>query len=508
MSDQDVRDALRSEARLVVIEAPAGCGKTHQGAEFASDLAEADRTGRPLILTHTHAACSTFAERTRRAQAHIDIRTIDSLVVEIASAYHIGLGLPADPATWAREHPKNGFAQLCQKTAKLLNRHPMIARALALRHRTVVCDEHQDATGDQHTIVSALMNQGARLRIFADPMQRVFRNKPLKGASPACEWEDLKANADIVRELGHPHRWEQGCSELGKWTLQARSVLKSGGSIDLTKDLPASVAVVFAENQAKRRGSYQVPGHARRAIDAFQERHSSLLVLTRYNRTTRSIRAFFNRRIPLWEGHVRTALDRLVVELNAKRGDLDGIAAAAVAFLNDVGKGLGPSTFGDRFKKEINSRCAKPAKGRPARIQELARLLLDQPDHRGVARMLRQLAELSETDPVFADIAIDCRREFWDAVKIGGYETADAGLAEITNRRTHARPMPPPRAISTIHKAKGLEREAVIVMPCDATTLPEGQESRCLLYVALSRATRRLMLVASRENPTPLLTIS
>ncbi len=41
-------------------------------------------------------------------------------------------------------------------------------------------------------------------------------------------------------------------------------------------------------------------------------RNTSLLILTRYNDTARSFRGFFNRRIPLWEGHTRTGLEKLV----------------------------------------------------------------------------------------------------------------------------------------------------------------------------------------------------
>lgn len=51
MSDKSVAEALRSDARLVVVEAPGGCGKTYQGAEFARDAAPALGGGRLLILT-------------------------------------------------------------------------------------------------------------------------------------------------------------------------------------------------------------------------------------------------------------------------------------------------------------------------------------------------------------------------------------------------------------------------------------------------------------------------
>jgi len=110
MSDASVRAALRSDERLVVIEAPAGCGKTHQGADYVLDIAGVGQ-GRVLILTHTHAACSVFAERTRRIGSRVEIRTIDGLIGQVAGAYHLGLGLPADTATWARRN-KDGYAHL------------------------------------------------------------------------------------------------------------------------------------------------------------------------------------------------------------------------------------------------------------------------------------------------------------------------------------------------------------------------------------------------------------
>lgn len=61
----------------------------------------------------------------------------------------------------------------------------------------------------------------------------------------------------------------------------------------------------------------------------------------------------------------------------------------------------------------------------------------------------------------------------------------------------------PARAISTIHKAKGLEAPNVVIMPCNATTFRE--KDRRLLYGAISRASRTLTLVVSRSNPSPII---
>jgi UvrD-like helicase C-terminal domain len=200
------------------------------------------------------------------------------------------------------------------------------------------------------------------------------------------------------------------------------------------------------------------------------------------------LRAFFNRRVSLWEGHTRTGLENLVDALAFAQSDPTAIAAATVAFLGEVCKGFSPTAFGDRFEQEARDGCARPCRGKPAEVQNLARFLVNEPNHYGVAKMLRKLFELASNDPHFTDVKIDCHREFWEAGCLGDFENAEAGLAEIAHRRTYSRPKPPDWAISTIHKAKGLECDSVIVPPCNANKFPDSEYARCLLYVALSRA--------------------
>lgn len=507
MSDASVSAAIRSDAQLVVVEAPAGCGKTYQGADYANALSGGLGAQRMLILTHTHAACSVFAGRTRAAGSRVEIATIDSLIASIASAYHAGLGVPADIAAWVRQH-KDGYSELALRVAALLRRHPMVSAATARRYPVVLCDEHQDSSGDQHAIVMALAEQGSRVRIFADPMQRIFPDKPVRGALPRYDWNGLTSAAQVFERLDSPHRWNRGgCSDLGAWTLKARETLKNNGRIDLRSGLPDSVKVVFAENQSQARMGIQLASVQRKPIDDFEKSQSSLFVLTRYNDTARGIRAMFLRRLPIWEGHTRHGLDRLVAAVQAGTGDSAAIARAVVTFMDDIGKGFSPSAFGDRFIREAIEGCTKSASGKPALIQELARLLTVEPDHRGVSKMLRRLREMKEQQAAFGAIEIDYSKEFWEAVRLGDYESPGIGLADITHRRTYTRPTPPMRAISTIHKAKGLECESVILLPVNADTFPDKEDARCLLYVALSRATHHLQLVLSRTNPSPLFMI-
>lgn len=507
MSDQSVSAAVRSNARLVVVEAPAGCGKTHQGADCANALCGARDAQRTLILTHTHAACSVFAGRTKGSGSRVEIATIDSLIAGIAGAYHVGLGLPADTAAWVRGR-KDGYGELALRVAALVKRHPMIATATSRRYPVVLCDEHQDSSGDQHAIVMALAAQGSRVRIFADPMQRIFPDKPVKGALPRYDWNALTGSAQAFERLDFPHRWNRGgCPDLGMWTLKARETLQNKDRIDLRSGRPKSVQVVFAENVTRAPLGFQLDKVQRKPIDSFEQAQTSLLMLTRHNDTALGIRTAFFRKLPIWEGHTRSGLEDLVQVLQNGGGDPSAVAAAVIAFMDHVGKGFSPTAFGNRLSQEVAQGCTKQASKTPALIQELARLLIAEPDHRGVSKMLRRLDELRGQHKAFADIKIDHQKEFWEATRLGNYDTADLGLAEITHRRTYTRPSPPARAISTIHKAKGLECESVILLPVNAATFPDKDDARCLLYVALSRATHRLQLVLSRSNPSPLFII-
>jgi hypothetical protein len=121
---------------------------TEAGISVPSLEDDGKMAGEPLYRVRVRgtedleAACSVFADRTRGSAQRVEIRTIDSLIVHVATAYHAGLSLPADVATWARR-TANGYAHVGLKVAGLLRRHPMIASTLARRFPTVICDEHQ-----------------------------------------------------------------------------------------------------------------------------------------------------------------------------------------------------------------------------------------------------------------------------------------------------------------------------------------------------------------------------
>jgi hypothetical protein len=509
MSDDAVAKLLDSDSPLVVIEAPAGCGKTFQGSKYARRAASAIGTGRLLVLTHTHGACSVFAANTKEAGSKVEIRTIDALIAQIAGAYHKSLGLPANPCSSAWRDGGKGFEIMGKRVAELLAHQPMIAAALARRYPIIICDEHQDSSSDQHAIIMALHSSGARLRIFGDPMQRLFGAKSDKAvAQDRARWDALKTQGES-EQLKKAHRWKDTAPELGEWILDARGKLRAGEQIDLTGNLPSGLSVLYAENTSPTPKAIMIAKDERKPIDNLVSTPGQMMILGGNNGTIDALHSFWGRRFPIWEGHTREGLGNLVDTCFSRAGDAPAVAEEFIRFVQSVGTGFSASSHGDRLMKELGEACAKPTKGKPANIQELARLILQGPNHRGVSSALRKLAELiASHGDGFDEVVINYKCEFNDAIRLGEYENPEEGFAELARRRSHANPMPPAKALSTIHKAKGLQCDNAIIMACDGTRFSSTDYARSKMYVALSRAMKSLTLVVSRNDPSPILRIA
>ncbi|WP_161814141.1 ATP-dependent helicase [Steroidobacter agaridevorans] len=509
MTSEEVGVLLKSSKPLVVVEAPAGCGKTYQGAKFACfEAANMNDGGRALVLTHTHAACSQFSKEAKANARRLEIRTIDSLVAHIATIYHKSLGLPPDPPTWARRQGDDGFSELARRVAQLLSQKKMICAALADRYPVIVADEHQDSSKEQHDIILSLHAAGARLRIFGDPMQLIYEKTKSRVKRSQDRWSALKSAGEFAK-LDYPYRWQGGSMELGKWVLRARETLKHGGAIDLTKTLPSGLNILFADNIAASRSVYQPKDGQRKPIDNVLAKAKSMLVLTGQNENVEALRAFWGRTIPIWEGHVRGPLGTLALEVASHCGDERKIAGATVDFIQKICVGFSPTSHSKRFHAEIASACSKATVGKPALIQELARCILAEPNHAGVSKCLIRFRELVQAKTAgFSDIHIDYARELLDAIRLGDFCDVETGLTELHRRRAFLRPMPPDKAISTIHKAKGLECDNAMIIACDARQFSHTDYARSRLYVALSRAKRSLTLVISKDKPSPLFKIA
>jgi hypothetical protein len=281
-------------------------------------------------------------------------------------------------------------------------------------------------------------------------------------------------------------------------------VLERGDRIDLRSGLPPEVRVLVASNVAERHGHYRLASAPAGQLRAYVEGLERVLVVGATNAVARAIRAQLGRRIPLWEGYVRDALSALVLGVQEASGDAPTVADHLLAFLGEVGTGFTASGDGASLLQDVRDGCTRARRGKPLAVQPMAVAIVDSPDHRGVAKAIAHLRHLRRTDGRFSEINFDHAAEVDDAIALGTFDDMNEGMEELQRRRTAARRQPPVKAVSTVHKAKGLETAHAILVACDSERFPDKGQFRCLLYVALSRAMEGVTLVVCGDKPSPL----
>ena len=333
-------------------------------------------------------------------------------------------------------------------------------------------------------------------------MQAIY--EPHEMAAWNARWSQFQAMADERVELETPHRWENGAYELGEWVRATRLALRDGREVDLRGHLPRGLFLFRADNTAQHHERYILTKEDRNVIDSFVRTRSELLVLASANGTVRGLRAFFNRSIPIWEGHTRNAMTRLYFCCAQNQGNPQAVASAFIDFVQTVSVGFTDSGFANVFRREVDESCTGARRQKSAKIQSIARLIVESPDHRGVARALAALNDLVRTDPQFGEVRLDLSREFKESARLSDYDNIDDGLSKLNLHRSLFRTPLPAKAVSTVHKAKGLEKESVLLLPCDKSHFAATEYKRRLLYVAISRASKCLAIVVPRQNPSPL----
>ena len=505
MDDKKVFDLLQSSDSLVVIDAPAGCGKTYQGAKYAESVAAQIVRGKCLILTHTHAARTVFSSRTKNFKQKIQILTIDSFILSLASIYFNTLDIPKDVTSWVKDQGDKGYINLASKVLKLLHKKPNITAVISAWYPVVICDEHQDSSKQQHEIIMAINKAGSLVRIFGDPQQMIYSNKS-ELRTNLERWSALKAQGRSG-SLDFPHRWKDKNEELGHWILKCRDTLKQGKKINLSNVIVPGLKILKADNYSQKAQGFMFGGDERKDFASEVKKFSNLLILASTNQTVRDINSILFRSVPIWEGHTREPLSKLVKCLTENSGNPLLVTSGALDFLYAVSVGFSKSSHGDRLIKEVVTECKQKTKGKPLLIQNLSRCLMLEPNHCGVSTLLSKLnSYIKDGEIGFESVVIDLKREFYEAINLGKYESAIDGERALQAKRSHSKLSLPAKCISTVHKAKGLECESVIITACDKKHFADSDKNRNLLYVALSRATQNLTIVLSDVAPTPLFT--
>ena len=222
-------EAMLSSPRAFAVAA-AGCGKT----ELLGQLVADQRSGRQLVLTHTHAGVAAIKRRLADMSVSHDKFHLDTIAgwclrygaaYPTISGYHPGA--ESDP-DWTATYP--GAERVC--------RTALGRRILSASYDGVLIDEYQDCSVKQHALVSALA-ECLPCRGVGDPLQTIFgfRNDPV------VLWTTIQSDFEVMSDaLTEPWRWrrEGRNTALGQWLVDARRQLETTGRLVVADDAPVT----------------------------------------------------------------------------------------------------------------------------------------------------------------------------------------------------------------------------------------------------------------------------
>lgn len=497
MGLSEVRKKLRSRAPIILIEAPAGFGKTYESVAAARDLSGSLEDGQKiLLLAHTNTAIRTFRTRLTDLGTKCEAMTLDSFALGNVAPYAKELGLPSPLRVGGDAIP---FPVLAEKLNELYGRSETIVRATASRYPIIILDEHQDAREAQHSFVMTLARVGgSRLLIFGDPMQAIFSFNP---EDNLVNWPDLMLEANVSDELTDPQRWHSE-PVLGNWIKDARTTLKAGGN-PAWSTAPEAVSIFrLSELDNIRQFStaplYMVSEMLQSLLNSCQ---GSVALLTKWNANVTGLQRAITRRLRLNEGSdFKPAYDILPNVIDAV-GNPIALCEQILKLLKETSTGCNKNfttRVTNRLRPEgVNLRGS----GKMQSFLELLQPLYNEPSLEtwcGVVEQIRRKPPDS--------IGI----EQPDCFHVLGAMRVNEGdpLIALDNAGRERRSWTPQheRTVSSIHKVKGQEYDNIILCHCSAEQFPDNMDARKLLYVAMSRAKRRIVILTSKESPSPLLT--
>lgn len=499
MTLAELRWALRSEAPSVLVEAPAGCGKTFEAASLAVDaIVQLPSQCQVLLLAHTNAAVQEFSQRTKNIRSRVRVATIDAFCLDLVEPYASALGLPTPLRPMVGlGRDRIGFETLAPKALELLTRAPTIARLVAARHPIIILDEHQDARPDQHAVVRRVAEVGgARLRIFGDSMQAIYERRN----EPSVEWDLLEREADLRFYLDAPQRWRH-VQELGDWIMLARSELRSGRPLPL-RGCPPMVRVSQVPGLPDVGFGAGRPHLMAKPLQQFLRRsiRERSAILARRNAAVWGLHTVAYGGVVVNEGADCDEAYRALEQAIAASGHPGRLAAVLVGMLDRLSNGV----TADR-KRSLSKAFGETTitVGRHRELRDFILALQPIYDCPDVSSFCRVVGAILRSPPDWLTIRLPACLHLLSRLRPGdGTEPRTELDAVLMARKLSLRR--PSRSVGTVHKAKGWEFEHVLVAHFSATHFPDDIMGRRLAYVALSRATRSVEVLVPGLAPSPL----
>ena len=560
--DPDHDAVLDADAEHLVVTAPPGTGKTclsvRLAAKAASSLASSERV---LVLTFSNQARSQLEREASRQltpglRRRIHITNYHRFFWQGVSAYRRALGLPmrldigsvqrrqkalesAEPALAPapRDDPglieslaehafpefrdgrtpnekslsrllktvhleqQNGrlvFDDLGALFWSILKLFPRVEQAYTTRYTTVIADEHQDASALQDAVVRRLGQQ--RLIVFADDMQLIHE---FRGASQARLNQHLD-DAGQVLTLRTPHRWH-GAPRHREWLIAFRHSLQGGSVPD---GLPNRLRI--QRSRAQRGFNGMKPLVLRAVTLAFGDSSSSVAVLTRGNKEASELRSYLSRKglFPRQIGTQDFEEARHDIEHLPRLASLQAIAVQCLDRLQAQVPTLDGAVINQirgRLRDDGVDFVRAGTHARPV-LRALEAIYCDGP--RAYFRALFGALQSCENSGhhLPRKEAVWALRKTVNAIdEEAAFESLIERYSESVLAAAHVAPrIDQGLFVMTAHQAKGKEFDAVVLADAMARHWPDDTANRRLFYVAMTRATKSLTIVAPDRGASPL----
>ena len=430
------------------------------------------------------------------------------------------------------------FDDMIRLSVLLFQRNDPIRKRLRARYRYLLVDEFQDTNHAQMELIHELAGDAGGLTAVGDEDQGIYR---WRGAELAniLEFERSFPGA-TVRKLEQNYRSTQTILDASGAVVE-RNENRRGKT--LWTDGDTGDKLVLFRGRDEQDEARWVANLLRGFHDDESLPYTDMAVLVRTNAQTRALEdAFLRNTIPysLLAGvrfYERAEVKDLIAYLRLVRNPNDGLSFDRV--LNRPARGIGKGT--EKQLREIAEHARLtpwealqkpelidgiPARGRKAleRFRDLMSDLVRLAEATPLPSLLRQILDatdfLAQFDPDDEDgqarrenieELLSSAQEFTEKNAFGG-ETDDlvsAFLDHVALTSDTDGLGGPGVTLMTLHSAKGLEFDTVVVAGLEEGLLPhfnaqthpdDLEEERRLLYVGMTRAERRLMLTTCKRR--------
>jgi hypothetical protein len=468
----DYQEFTAKDKSLLI--APAGYGKTHTIAESIKHT-----EGKQLILTHTHAGVASIKEKLKKSgieNNRYNVETITSFAQKYVFSFCDAALIPS------QEDNKSYYPFIIKKATQLLQLKP-IRTIIISTYNGLFVDEYQDCTVEHHNLILSLSDM-LSTRLLGDHLQGIFKF----GRGSLVDMN----NADMMGgfhtnsfALSVPWRWMQGNKGLGSELDIIRNQLLDSEQINLN-DFKSIEKIITSDIYSDKSTYFR--------ISNLLNQEQSLLIIHPDSKNLKKRVQFiqrFNNRCRLIESIDNKDfyhLSRRADSMNSENAVVIVLELCEAVF-NKTGINF---WFNDRG---IKRKTKQTDKLMILPIVELLEKLNKTISFSNLAKILRMVSKLPEITcyrkELFSTLCKALEEAECNPTSVYDSMVNNRNIIRRVGRRIYG------TCIGTTLLTKGLEFDTVVVLNANEFDCPKN------LYVALSRATKKLIVISSSSTLNP-----